>query len=244
MDKYIIGAMSGITATCVVQPIDRIKVEIQLNSQKRYMENIRNIIRLNGVKEFYKGIDIAILRQSVYGTTRLGMFQDLKDNYKVQPLIASTVAATCATILNNPIDYWLLNRQTNNQFSIIETVRTKGVAPLYSGLKFNIIRAVTINVGFGVKPYLDTYFANKTDNLFLSKLASNSISSLGGSLLSFPFDVLRTYSYKSVETLPSIQYFFRSYPVFALRIIPHSFISMSCLDLYGKLYHALIISGC
>jgi solute carrier family 25 (mitochondrial oxoglutarate transporter), member 11 len=236
MDKYIIGAMSGITATFFVQPIDRIKVEIQLNSSKKYSENIRSIINNGGIREFYKGIDVAVLRQSIYGTTRLGMFQDLKDNYKVQPLVASTIAATTATILNNPIDYWLLNKQTNPDFSILRTVSEKGIRPLYSGLKFNIIRAVTINVGFGVKPYLDTYFGSKTDNTYLSKFASNSISSIGGSILSFPFDVMRTYSYKSIDSLPPMNYFFKSYPVFALRIVPHAFISMTCLDMYSRLY--------
>ncbi len=238
MDKYIIGALSGMTATICVQPIDRIKVEIQLNSQKKYIDNIRQIIRNsngNPLKEFYKGLDIALLRQSVYGTTRLGMFQDLKDNYHVQPLVASTIAATSATILNNPIDFWLLNKQTDPNFSIVKTIKEKGIHPLYNGLKFNIIRAVTINVGFGIKPYLDVYFSKHTDNIYVSKLASNTVSSLGGSLLSFPFDVMRTYSYKSIDTLPSIQYFFKSYPVFALRIVPHAFISMTCIDIYTKL---------
>jgi hypothetical protein len=115
--------ISTAIATTVVQPFDIIKVNIQLNPDKPKMTIVQDILYARHTKStlsgsaivehkanlfrFYKGIDVALLRQSVYGTIRLGMFQDLKDNYKIHPMLAATVAASTATLVNNPIDYWL-----------------------------------------------------------------------------------------------------------------------------------------
>ena len=42
----------------------------------------REVYATGGVKEFYKGLDSAILRQVVYGTLRLGIFFNLTESYK------------------------------------------------------------------------------------------------------------------------------------------------------------------
>ena len=237
MEKYIIGCVSGMSATLFIQPIDQIKVQIQLNPLKKRIDTIKSIYQQ---KIFYKGISIALLRQSVYGTLRLGLFQDLKDNYKINPLIASTTAATVATIINNPIDYWLVNKQTNTSYSLSKDISIKGYKYiLFNGLKYNLLRAISINIGFGIKPYIYNQFQEKNYfNLFLSNGLSSFISSLCG----LPFDILRTYSYKSISTKNIINFkiLWISYPVFAGRIIPHSFLSLTFLDLYSNLYYSII----
>ncbi len=93
--KYLIGMISGMTATVVVQPFDIIKVYMQLNPQVARKQVVREIYNRapRGLLNFYSGLSIALLRQSVYGTLRLGMFQDLKDNYKWHPMLAATGAA-------------------------------------------------------------------------------------------------------------------------------------------------------
>ena len=71
MDKlqpYIVGGMSAVTATCVVQPMDMIKTSIQiqnesLNKDDKGIKNVVNrIYTERGIKGFYIGIDSAIVR--------------------------------------------------------------------------------------------------------------------------------------------------------------------------------------
>lgn len=70
---FIIGGMSGITATCFIQPVDMVKVRIQIKSEelsklkaegKATTGNvspftaIKEILAYGGPKAFYKGYNI------------------------------------------------------------------------------------------------------------------------------------------------------------------------------------------
>jgi len=75
------------TATSVIQPIDTVKVRIQIKGE----EGIRNaspfgvakeIIKQDGIKGFYHGLDSALFRQATYATARLGIYKSLSDYLK------------------------------------------------------------------------------------------------------------------------------------------------------------------
>lgn len=237
MDKYIIGALSGMTATIIVQPIDLIKVNKQINPEKSFFSIITNIYKLNNYSflNFYRGIDIALIRQSIYGTIRLGMFQDLKDNYKFNPLTASIISSSCATIANNPIDYWLINKQTNKNFSIKHDIKQNGFYKiLFTGITYNFGRAISINLGFGIRPFIEEKINNKTFAIISSSFLST--------IFALPFDILRTLSQKNIPfnyNYFNIKQIIISYPIFASRILPHTIISMYCIDFYSSLIKKL-----
>lgn len=264
----MIGTLSGMTATVAVQPLDIVKVHIQLNMSKPKVMIVRNIYNglMNesgaskpGLRNFYKGLDVALVRQSVYGTIRLGMFQDLKDNYKFNPMVAATVAASSATIANNPIDYVLVQKQTNAKYSLIKDFMASGGPNrvLFSGLKYNLLRAISINTGFGMKPYIEHRYVQTLPKLFsgnpnmvvtrkdeekylyMGKFLAIGTSSILSTMIALPFDTMRTLSQKQVPL--KAEYFtparmVSTYPTFAARVIPHSFIAMSCLDIYNGMY--------
>lgn len=68
LKNFAIGGMSAMTATSVIQPIDMVKVRIQLKSEARGGNlspfTIAKDIYKNegGAKGFYKGLDSALLR--------------------------------------------------------------------------------------------------------------------------------------------------------------------------------------
>ena len=68
-------------ATCIIQPLDMIKVLIQLKSEKGEKATIGNAIKdvmsKDGIRGFYRGLDSAVTRQLFYATTRLGMYKTL-----------------------------------------------------------------------------------------------------------------------------------------------------------------------
>ena len=80
--------MSGMIATSCIQPIDMVKVRIQLKSEARAdslspFTIAKDIYKdEGGLKGFYKGIDSALLRQAVYATLRLGIYFNLSDYIK------------------------------------------------------------------------------------------------------------------------------------------------------------------
>jgi len=42
----------------------------------------REVYKIGGIKEFYKGLDAAVMRQLVYGTLRLGIYFNLTEYVK------------------------------------------------------------------------------------------------------------------------------------------------------------------
>ena len=75
------------TATSVIQPIDTVKVRIQIKGE----EGIRNaspfavsreIMQTSGARGFYQGLDSALFRQATYATARLGIYKSLSDYLK------------------------------------------------------------------------------------------------------------------------------------------------------------------
>lgn len=86
--NFAVGGLSAMTATSVIQPIDMVKVRIQLKSEAKGGSlspfTIAKDIYANegGAKGFYKGLEAALLRQAVYATLRLGIYFNLSDYVK------------------------------------------------------------------------------------------------------------------------------------------------------------------
>lgn len=66
VQPFWIGGLSGVLATCVIQPVDMIKVVIQLKSEElaklhdhtrkaNFMSAFRDIHKSEGIKGFYRG---------------------------------------------------------------------------------------------------------------------------------------------------------------------------------------------
>lgn len=256
MDSYIIGCLSGITATTLVQPIDYIKVRSQLNPNVNKLNLLKNIYNTQGLLEFYRGINIALLRQCVYGTIRLGLFKDLKDNYKINPISAAVISATVGTLVNNPIDYLLIKKQTENNFSIKNIIKNEKINTiLFTGLKYNLLRAISINIGFGCKTIYENKLKNNFTNDLFIKSCSILTASITSAVISMPFDVMRTYSQKNIpiinnliifnnvnkkiNLLASFKNIYNTFPIYFMRITPHSIISLACLDIYTSIFNKL-----
>ena len=256
MDSYIIGCLSGLTATTLVQPIDYIKVQSQLNSSVNKLNLVKYIYKTHGFREFYRGINIALMRQCVYGTIRLGLFKDLKDNHKVNPISAAVIAAVVGTFVNNPIDYLLVKKQTENNFSIKNIIKNEKINTiLFTGLKYNLLRAVSINIGFGCKTIYENKLKNYYNNNLFIKSSSILTASITSAIISMPFDVMRTYSQKNIpiinnliifknfnkkiNLLASFKSIYNTFPIYFMRITPHSMISLACLDIYTSIFNKL-----
>ena len=79
---------------------------------------IREVLKTGGIKEFYKGLDSALLRQVVYGTLRLGIYFNIMEHYKnrsedgsttfLQKAGAALLAGSFGSFWGNPFDLVLV----------------------------------------------------------------------------------------------------------------------------------------
>lgn len=78
-------------ATTVIQPIDTIKVRIQIRGEElgagakiSPAQISKEIMAQQGIKGFYQGLDSALFRQATYATARLGIFRTINDTLKAK----------------------------------------------------------------------------------------------------------------------------------------------------------------
>ncbi|KAI9168081.1 putative mitochondrial 2-oxoglutarate/malate carrier protein [Paramyrothecium foliicola] len=129
---FINGGVSGMVATTVIQPIDMVKVRLQLadNSfgsgpKPTALLVTKTILAQARVLDFYTGLSAGLCRQGIYTTARLGVFDSfmttLQRHYQ-ETNTAITFAERCGAgllagglgaFLGNPADLALIRMQAD-----------------------------------------------------------------------------------------------------------------------------------
>ncbi|CAK82304.1 unnamed protein product (macronuclear) [Paramecium tetraurelia] len=146
LQPFGIGGLSGCVATCFVQPVDLVKVRIQLKSEKlgpnagseiSPFRVFSEILKEGGVLSFWKGIDSALARQVFYTTTRMGIYKTMylrskqANNGKEPSFLAkswcSIVAGFLGSLAGNPADLALVRIQADSTLPVEERRGYKNV---------------------------------------------------------------------------------------------------------------------
>lgn len=219
---FLTGAMAGMTATCFVQPVDMVKVRIQLaaagqgGTATSPLAVARGILATEGFFGFYKGLTAAFARQCLYTGARLGLFDEFvslarrpeEKNLPFWKLATCAVSAGgLAAIVGNPADLALVRMQAdallpeaerrgyrNIGDAISAVVRTEGVAGLFGGVLPTMYRAMAQNFG------MLAFNAKAKDMLEHYHLGTDNVrvfgaAAIGGfaaSVFSLPFDYVKT----------------------------------------------------
>lgn len=167
---YVNGGASGMIATCCIQPLDIVKVRIQLGQQGSPLAIAGNIIKNEGFGTLYKGLSAGLLRQATYTTARLGLFQNFMDQLKkynegqaiplYQKAGAGLAAGGLGAIFGSPADLSLIRMQADGTLppekrrnyknvgdALIRTVKDEGVGGLFTGAGTTAVRAMALNMG-------------------------------------------------------------------------------------------------
>lgn len=130
---FAFGGLSGMMGTSVIQPIDTVKVRIQLLGESKGLSQgsgsfntspfsvAKNILAKEGVRGFYKGIDSALFRQATYCTARLGIYKSLfnkrmeeKGQVKFhEKALISMFSGFLGSLIGNPSDLVLVRFQSD-----------------------------------------------------------------------------------------------------------------------------------
>ncbi len=170
---FVFGGIAGICATSVVQPVDTIKVRIQIMGESSKNRQVpgpllvaRDIIEKEGFRSLYRGLDSAYVRQCTYGTTRLGVYKTLfawrhEKNGQVgffEKVGITLFAGFIGSMVGNPADLTLTRFQADQTLPLGERrnyadfgdafkriLKDEGVLGLWKGAGPTIARAMLMN---------------------------------------------------------------------------------------------------
>lgn len=143
---FINGGIAGMTATTVIQPVDMIKVRLQLAGEGAKtgpkptpIGITRDIIAQGKVLDLYTGLSAGLLRQAVYTTARLGFFDTFMKSLTVRAetkgnkvgfaerASAGLAAGGLAAFVGNPADLALIRMQSDGLKPAAERANYKSV---------------------------------------------------------------------------------------------------------------------
>ncbi|KAJ5287436.1 hypothetical protein N7478_003122 [Penicillium angulare] len=223
---FINGGIAGMTATVVIQPVDMVKVRLQLAGEgaktgprPSALGITRDIIASGKALDLYTGLSAGLLRQAVYTTARLGLFETFMKSIKskadeanrkvtfAERAGAGLSAGGLAAMIGNPADLALVRMQSDglkprearaNYNSVFDALgritRAEGITALWAGALPTVIRAMALNMG------QLTFFAESKSQLKqhttlspgTQSFAASAIAGFFASFLSLPFDFIKT----------------------------------------------------
>ncbi|CAH0014815.1 hypothetical protein V2G26_008824 [Clonostachys chloroleuca] len=143
---FINGGISGMVATTVIQPVDMVKVRIQLAGEgvsggpkPTALSVTRQIVGSGKVLDLYTGLSAGLLRQAVYTTARLGFFDTFMAKLTARAkeqgrqigfsdrATAGLSAGGIAAMIGNPADLALIRMQSDGLKPLAERKNYKSV---------------------------------------------------------------------------------------------------------------------
>ncbi|KAF2494508.1 mitochondrial carrier [Lophium mytilinum] len=129
---FINGGLAGMTATTAIQPIDMVKVRLQLAGEgvktgpkPTPISVVRDIVRSGKAMDLYTGLSAGLLRQAVYTTARIGFFDTFMKSMTASAEAkgnkigfkeragAGLAAGGLAAVVGNPADLALIRMQSD-----------------------------------------------------------------------------------------------------------------------------------
>lgn len=217
---FITGSLSGCIATSAIQPMDMIKVRIQLGAAEggstSPIKIAGDLMKNEGIGGFYKGLSAGLTRQVFYTGARLGLydiFTDMaKEEGKKMPFWKTTICALSAggiaAVIGNPADLSLIRMQADTMLpeaerrgyrhvghALSSTLRDEGVGGLFKGSVPTATRAMALN--FGMLGF-NTMAKDKIADMGFDKsgpacvFGASAIAGFFASFFSLPFDYVKT----------------------------------------------------
>jgi solute carrier family 25 oxoglutarate transporter 11 len=219
---FATGSMAGMFATCCIQPIDMVKVRIQLLAGTAEAAGpvtiAAQMLKKEGPAAFYTGLSAGLTRQVVYTGARLGLFDKFTEKLTTpgekmtfgKNAVAALGAGGLAALAGNPADLALIRMQADSMKPIAERagytnvfstlgliVKADGPAGLMAGAAPTATRAMALNFGMlafnaSSKDFLKSQGVTGAPQVF----GASAIAGFFASFFSLPFDFVKTQMQK------------------------------------------------
>jgi len=219
---FLCGSVAGCFATCCIQPMDMVKMRVQLNPTLSPVSVAKSIFQKEGASAMYTGLSAALTRQIVYTGSRMGLYDTLCERAKERsgeqtlPLLTTSACALAAgglaAVIGNPADVSLIRMQADSLLppaarrgytsivtALASIVRHEGLGGLLSGAGPTATRAMSLNLGM--------FVGNSEAEKHLRRaglegdrlvFGSSAIAGFLASACSLPFDYVKTMMQKQV----------------------------------------------
>ncbi|KAH8816104.1 mitochondrial 2-oxoglutarate/malate carrier protein [Xylogone sp. PMI_703] len=150
---FINGGIAGMVATTVIQPVDMIKVRLQLAGEGARtgpkptpLSVTKEILASGKALDLYTGLSAGLLRQAVYTTARLGFFDTFMGKLTTRAkekgtnigfgerAVAGLSAGGLAAMIGNPADLALIRMQSDGLKPLAERKNYKSVIDALSSI--------------------------------------------------------------------------------------------------------------
>jgi len=222
---FVTGSLSGMIATCCIQPVDMVKVRIQLGAAEGGSTSpvtiATNMLKDEGIGGFYKGLSAGLTRQIVYTGARLGLYDIFTEKAKGadgslpfwKVTVCSLGAGGIAAVMGNPADLALIRMQADSMapeaqrrnykgvgHALTSIARDEGAAGLFKGALPTATRAMALNfgmLGFNTlaKDWLAQAGVEKGSSVQV--FGASAIAGFFASFFSLPFDYVKTQVQKA-----------------------------------------------
>ncbi|KAI8808770.1 mitochondrial substrate carrier family protein [Cladochytrium replicatum] len=215
---FVFGGISCMVAAAATNPVDVIKVRLQLqgenvSSSVRYAGFLRGMMKIaqeEGVSRLFSGLSPSLLREATYSTLRMGFYPffksflqsaDEKDISLTKKVVAAGAGGAVAAMIASPSDLVKVRMQAvppryhRMRDAFIEIAKTEGWKGFYRGVSPNTQRAI-----FVTGSQLPSYDQSKRVLLstgyfqegFLLHSMCSMVSGLVAATASSPMDVVKS----------------------------------------------------
>merc|ERR1719157_525405 len=217
---FVTGSMSGMMATCVIQPMDMIKVRIQVGAAAGGATSpftiASQMIKNEGFMAMYAGLGAGLTRQVVYTGARLGLFDIFTEKSKdksfdsvpgfAKKSFCALGAGGIAAVLGNPADLALIRMQSDSMLPVAERRNYSGVGHalssiasqegplgLFKGALPTATRAMALNFGMlAFNAQAKDILAGQNCSAPVQVFGASAIAGFFASFFSLPFDFVKT----------------------------------------------------
>jgi solute carrier family 25 oxoglutarate transporter 11 len=217
---FVTGSLSGMAATCCIQPMDMIKVRIQLGAAEggstSPVQIAKTMIANEGFMAMYAGLGAGLTRQVVYTGARLGLFDIFTEKSKdpayagvpgfAKKSICALSAGGIAAVAGTPADLALIRMQSDSMLPVEQRrnysgvghalgsiAKTDGVGGLFKGWQPTATRAMALNFGmlaFNAQAKEMLQGAGAPE--VVQVFGASGIAGFFASAFSLPFDFVKT----------------------------------------------------
>ena len=216
--QFAAGAVAGISEILVMYPLDVVKTRMQLQvsgglgpQYKGVVDCIKQIVAKEGASRLYKGISSPVLMEAPKRATKFACNDEFQKIYKREfgvekltqslSILSGASAGCCEAFVVVPFELVKIRLQdvSSSYKGPIDVVRKiiaqEGVLAMYNGLESTLWRHGVWNAGyfgiiFQVRALLPE--AKSKSQQTRNDLIAGSIGGTIGSLMSTPFDVVKS----------------------------------------------------
>lgn len=173
---FVEGGIASVVAGCTTHPLDLIKVRMQLQGEQQSVIALSNgrpglisvgvrVVQTEGPLGLFSGVSATMLRQVLYSTTRMGLYEVFKQKWRdsrgnlslLKKIGAGLLAGGIGAAVGNPADVAMVRMQADGRLplnerrnyksvgdAIARMVKQEGVGALWTGSALTVQRAMLV----------------------------------------------------------------------------------------------------